>query len=53
VAAIPAVFLIDGQGRIVGDWRGAIDLGDVQERIETALAAEADAADDGTADPEH
>ena len=38
VAAIPAMFLIDGEGRIVGDWRGAIDLDDVRRRIESVLA---------------
>jgi thiol-disulfide isomerase/thioredoxin len=38
VAAIPAMVLLDREGRIVGEWRGAIDLGLVRDRIEEELA---------------
>ena len=38
VAAIPAMFLIDEQGRIVAEWRGEIDIDDVQKAVEGLLA---------------
>ena len=38
VAAIPAMFLIDEQGRIVAEWRGEIDTDDVRKAVERLLA---------------
>lgn len=37
VAAIPAMFLIDTEGRIVAEWRGHVDADEVTTRIETLL----------------
>jgi thiol-disulfide isomerase/thioredoxin len=37
VAAIPAMVLIDRDGRIVGEWRGAVDLAQVRDRIDATL----------------
>jgi len=37
VAAIPAMFLVDGDGRIVGEWRGAVDMDEVSARVAELL----------------
>lgn len=37
VAAIPAMFLIDAHGRIVAEWKGAVDLDAVRGEVETLL----------------
>ncbi|HMB70527.1 MAG TPA: redoxin domain-containing protein [bacterium] len=50
VAAIPAMFLIDGEGRIVGEWRGAIDMGTVRERVEELLGRADEGAGEGAGD---
>ena len=38
VAAIPAMFLIDAEGNIVDEWKGAVDLEEVRRQVETRLA---------------
>jgi thiol-disulfide isomerase/thioredoxin len=38
VAAIPAMYLVDGESRIVGEWRGSVDMDDVRRAIEEQLA---------------
>jgi len=38
VAAIPAMFLIDAEGQIVGEWRGEFDPDDVREAVSAQLA---------------
>lgn len=38
VGAIPAMFLIDAEGQIVAEWRGAIDRDDVRTTVEGLLA---------------
>ncbi len=38
VAAIPAMYLIDQKGEIVGEWRGKIEINHVREKIEGLLA---------------
>lgn len=40
VAAIPAMYLIDGEGQIVGEWKGKVEMDDVRRRVE-ALMSEA------------
>lgn len=37
VAAIPAMVLIDRQGRIVAEWRGKVDMKDVRAGVQAAL----------------
>lgn len=37
VAAIPAMFLIDGDGQIVAEWRGDIDTKEVRQTVEQLL----------------
>jgi len=37
VAAIPAIFLIDQQGRIVAEWRGEVSTSDVTKAVEELL----------------
>ena len=37
VAAIPAMFLIDRQGRIVAEWRGEVSTSDVTKAVEELL----------------
>lgn len=39
VAAIPALFLIDGEGQIVGEWRGHVEMDDVRRHVEARLAS--------------
>lgn len=41
VAAIPAMFLIDRDGRIVAEWRGEIDIDEVRRAVEGQLKAPA------------
>lgn len=38
VAAIPAMYLLDREGRIVGEWKGRVRVEDVRKRIESLLA---------------
>ncbi|MEZ5066895.1 MAG: redoxin domain-containing protein [bacterium] len=45
VAVIPAMALIDAEGRLVGEWRGTIDLATVRAAIDSALPAEAAATE--------
>ena len=35
VVAIPAMVLIDGKGRVVGEWKGDMDLDEVRQAIKT------------------
>ena len=39
VPAIPAAFLLDGEGNVVAQWSGEIDVDAVREAIEAALAS--------------
>jgi thiol-disulfide isomerase/thioredoxin len=39
VPALPAMTLLDGDGRIVGEWRGKVDMDQVRTAVEEALAA--------------
>lgn len=43
VAAIPAMFLIDTDGRIVAEWRGEVDANVVRKAVEGLLTSEANA----------
>jgi thiol-disulfide isomerase/thioredoxin len=38
VAAIPAVFLIDRQGQIVGEWKGSVEMSEVRRQVASLLA---------------
>lgn len=40
VAAIPAMYLVDREGRIVGEWRGRVEIEDVRRMIEGLLDQE-------------
>ena len=40
VPAIPAAYLLDGEGRIVAQWNGKVDAGAVRKAIEALLAGE-------------
>ena len=39
VKAVPAAFLVDGQGRIVAQWTGAVDTKDVEAKVAALLGA--------------
>jgi thiol-disulfide isomerase/thioredoxin len=38
VVAIPAMVLIDGQGQIVGEWRGELDLDEIRKSVQEAVS---------------
>jgi peroxiredoxin len=40
VPAIPALFLLDGEGQIVAQWSGEVPLAEVRTRVETLLSAD-------------
>ncbi len=40
VAAIPAMYLIDREGRIVAEWKGRVEVKDVISKVEKLLAEE-------------
>jgi len=42
VVAIPAMVLLDKQGRVVGEWRGEVNLSAVRQAIEALVAVESD-----------
>jgi thiol-disulfide isomerase/thioredoxin len=42
VVGIPAMVLLDAQGRVVGEWRGEVNLNAVRQAIEAQVTVEAD-----------